>query len=625
MFRLGPQHRDGIRAAIILALLAVTLTPHGGAAQGTIIPGGALVTIEMSHSLSVFHPGSVGYVAVRADVAEGWHINANKPLESYLIPSVLEVQAGPGIEIVRLLYPAPVLRKLEISETDMALYDGAVVFGAVVRIGENVAPGSYRITATLRYQGCNDLTCVEPASASADDTIRVGTPEETVEQLGADIFSKPPFIGEDGQPAGLEAAPSDGLDIGKLIAERGLAFAFLSIFLLGLGLSFTPCIYPIIPITISYFGGQAGGRKSRVLLLALLYVLGMSLTYSALGTFAAMTGSLFGSALQNPFVVLLVSAVLVALALSMFGLWEIRMPMFLARRTGSARQGYAGAVLMGLTMGIVAAPCIGPAVLALLTYVGELGKPLFGFLMFFTLAWGIGAPFIVLATLSGSISRLPRSGDWMIWVRKLFGFIILGMALYFARNLAAPRLVAAGYAIIAVAAGVYLGFIDRAIGAGKGFKVAKRIVGVAGIALGAAFILLPMLRGGASEKPHGIAWLPYSEEAVASAARDGRCVVIDFSAAWCVICHELENKTFSNPDVVRLSSNFVPLKLDLTRSGPAETKVKSAYGVRGLPVVAFIDGTGVERKDLRVTGFVEAGEFKRRVEALTGAARKAGS
>ena len=525
---------------------------------------------------------------------------------------------------MRLLYPAPVLRKLEISETDMALYDGAVVFGAVVRIGESAAPGSYRITATLRYQGCNDLTCVEPASASADDTLRVGTPEETVEQLGGDIFSKPPFIGEDGQPAGLADAPSDALDIGKMIAERGLAFTFFSIFLFGLGLSFTPCIYPIIPITISYFGGQAGGRKSRALLLALLYVLGMSITYSALGTFAAMTGSLFGSALQNPFVVLFVAAILVALALSMFGLWEIRMPMFLARRTGSARQGLAGAVVMGLTMGIVAAPCIGPAVLALLTYVGELGKPLFGFLMFFTLAWGIGAPFLVLATLSGGISRLPRSGDWMIWVRKLFGFILLGMALYFARSLAAPRLVAAGYAIIAVAAGVYLGFIDRAIGAGRAFKVVKRIAGAAGIALGAAFIILPLLRG-VSEKPRGIAWLPYSEEAVASAARDGKSVVIDFSAAWCVICHELESKTFSDPGVMRLSSGFVPLKLDLTRSGPVETKVKSAYGVRGLPVVVFIDGTGVERKDLRVTGFVEAGEFKRRVETLTGAAGKAGS
>ena len=201
------------------------------------------------------------------------------------------------------------------------------------------------------------------------------------------------------------------------------------------------------------------------------------MTYSVLGMIAAMTGSLFGAALQNPFVVLMLAAILVALALSMFGLWEIRMPMFLARRTGSARQGYAGAVVMGLTMGIVAAPCIGPFVLGLLTYVGEMGKPLLGFFMFFTLAWGIGLPFLVLGTLSGSLSRLPRSGDWMVWVRKIFGFILVAMALYFVRHLAGPKLVSIGYAAIAIAGGIYLGWIDRAAGAGRGFTVLKRAVG----------------------------------------------------------------------------------------------------------------------------------------------------
>jgi len=616
VFRFRSRLIGGIRPAIILAFFTMFLAPRAGAAQGMIFPGEALVTADMSHSLSVFHAGSVGYVAITAQIAEGWHINADKPLESYLIPTVLEVQAGPGIEIVRLLYPAPVLRKLDISETKMALYDGVAVFGAVVRIGENVKPGSYRITATLRYQGCNNLTCVEPASASTDDTLRVGALDEGVEQLDAEIFSKPPFTDREGQAVGIEAASSGAWDFGKMVAERGLALVLLSIFLIGLGLSFTPCIYPIIPITISYFGGQAGGRKSRAFLLALLYVLGMSITYSVLGTIAAMTGSLFGSALQNPFVVLLLAAILITLALSMFGLWEIRMPMFLARRTGSARQGYAGAVVMGLTMGIVAAPCIGPAVLALLTYVGEMGKPLLGFLMFFTLAWGIGAPFLVLGTLSGSIARLPRSGAWMIWVRKIFGFVLVAMALYFVRHLMGPRLVSIGYAAIAIAGGIYLGWIDRTAAAGRGFKVLKRTVGIAGVALGAAFLVFPAIRGGADVKPRGIAWQPFSEEAVLSAAREGKSVVIDFSAAWCLLCHELDKKTFIDPEVVRLSAGFVPLRVDLTRPGAVETKIKNDYRVRGIPVIIFIDGAGNERAELRATGFIDASEFARRVEAL---------
>jgi len=375
MFRLRAPRFDGVRPLIALAFAAALLAPVAGNAQGFGFPGGALVTTDMNHSLSVFHPGSVGYVAITADIAAGWHINAEKPLESYLIPTVLAVSAPPGIEIVRLLYPAPVLRKLEISETRMALYDGVAVFGALIRIGANVAPGAYRLTATLSYQGCNDLTCVEPASASADDTIRVGTLDEGVELLDAEVFSKPPFAGDDGAPAGVEAAPPGAGDFGSMIAERGLALTFLIIFFSGLALNLTPCIYPLIPITISYFGGQAGGRASRVFLLAFLYVLGMSLTYSVLGMIAAMTGNLFGAALQNPFVVIMLAAILVALALSMFGLWEIRIPMFLARRTGSGRQGYAGAVVMGLTMGIVAAPCIGPFVLGLLTYTPEWARP----------------------------------------------------------------------------------------------------------------------------------------------------------------------------------------------------------------------------------------------------------
>jgi thiol:disulfide interchange protein DsbD len=604
--------------ALVAVFAAALLAPHAAAAQGIALPGTALVTTNMSHSLSVFHPGSTGYVAITARIAEGWHINANKPLESYLIPSVLDVQASPGIEIVRILYPAPVVRKLEVSETKMAVYDSVVVFGAIVRIGENVQPGAYRVAATLGYQGCNNLTCVEPSSAWADDTLRVGTSGEAVEQLDEATFDRPPFVGDDGNPVGLESAPSSAVDFGKMVAERGLALTFLFIFVFGLGLSLTPCIYPVIPITISYFGGQAGGRSSRVFLLAVLYVFGMSITYSVLGTIAAMTGSLFGAALQNPFVVLFLAAVLIALALSMFGLWEIRMPTFLARRTGTARQGYAGAVVMGLTMGIIAAPCIGPAVLGLLTYVGQVGKPFLGFLMFFALAWGIGLPFLILGMLSGSIQRLPRSGDWMVWVRKIFGFILLAMALYFVRNLLSARLAAVGYAVIAIAGGIYLGWIDRATGAGRGFRALKRAVGVAGLALGVAFLVVPALRGGPGEVPRGIAWLPFDDQIVVNAARDGKPVVIDFTATWCYYCKELDKKTFSDRDAMRIAQSLITLRVDLTKSGAAGKKTKNEYGVRGLPTIIFINGSGTEIKELRVQGFIGASEFRKRLEGLAG-------
>ncbi|RJR29174.1 MAG: DUF255 domain-containing protein [Candidatus Latescibacterota bacterium] len=617
-------HRRWIARAgrsLVLAACAAALAASPAGAQGLFIPSEGLVTAGMSHSLSVFHPGATGFVAVTARIAEGWHINSNKPLDSYLIPSELIVNAPAGIEVVRILYPAPVLRKLEMSETRMSLFDGAVTFGAVLRIGESVAPGSYAITATLKYQGCNDLTCVEPASAVAVDTIRVGTLDEGVEQLAPAVFSKPPFVDDAGASVGAGATPgAGGGDFGDMVKERGLALTFVFIFLGGLALNLTPCIYPLIPVTISYFGGQAGGKGGRVFVLALLYVLGMSLTYSVLGTVAAMTGGLFGSALQNPLVVLFIAAVLVVLSLSMFGVWEIRLPMFLATRTGTAKRGYAGAVVMGLTMGLVAAPCIGPFVLGLLTYVGQIGKPLLGFLMFFTLAWGIGTPFLVLGTLSGGISRLPRAGGWMIWVRKIFGFILLGMAIYFARNLLGPRIAAFGYAAVAAVGGVYLGWIDRAGAPGRFFKVLRGAVGVAGFAIAAGIFAVPAMRGGQEKEAAGIPWRPFTEEALAAAAGDGKAVLIDFSADWCIPCHELDKKTFADAAVVALARSVVPLRVDLTRSGPAESALKNRFSVRGVPTIIFVDGSGAEREHLRLTGFVDAREFERRLAEIAGPA-----
>ena len=603
-------------AATVLTLCLLFAGPRGALCQGLGFPVGSLVKSEMTHSLSVFNQGSTGYLAIFAEIETGWHINANKPLESYLIPTVLEVRAPEGIEIVMILYPEPAVRKLEFSPTKMAVYDGLATFGAIIRVSKTLAPGSYPISATLSYQGCNNLTCIEPASVTAADTLRVGTIDEAVDMLSPDVFSRPPFVDAAGQSVGLE--PAGETDLGKLLAERGMLVLFVVVFIGGLALNLTPCIYPLIPITVSYFCGQASGKSSRTLLLALLYVLGMSITYSVLGTAAALTGSLFGSALQNMWVILLIAAVLIALAASMFGLWEFRLPMFLARRTGSARRGYSGAVVMGLTVGIIAAPCIGAFVAGLLAFVGNLGKPLLGFLLFLTLAWGMGIPFIVLAMISGNICRLPRSGDWMVWVRKIFGFILIAMALYFARNLMNPRLVAVGYAVIAAVAGIYLGWLDRSVKAAGAFRVVRLVAGVAGIAIALALLIIPAVRGTSGAGESGISWRPYSEETVAQAAKEGKPVLMDFSAEWCFICHELDKKTFPDAKVRELLGKMVPLRVDLTKPGGETETIRKRFGIGGLPTIIFIDRTGAEVRGLRTVGFIDARELERRLSELIG-------
>lgn len=601
----------------LIAIVSIFGVTHDAHTQELFSSMQELVSVEVKRSHSLYHTGSSVYIAVVADITEGWHINSNKPLDKYLIPTVLEIRAPEGFEIVSILYPEPDIEKLEISDDDMSLYHGRTVFGALLRVKKGVEPRSYTITAALTYQGCNNLTCIEPRSVTAEAALEVGTLEEQTEALNYEVFSRPPFVDEEGRLLGAGVGDRAGGEVGGLIEKRGLLITLIFIFIGGLALNLTPCIYPIIPITVSYFGGQAGGKTSRTFFLSLFYVLGMALTYSILGTIAAMTGSLFGAALENPFVIVLIILVLVGLATSMFGLWEIKLPTFLTSRTGRAKQGYLGAIFMGLTVGIVAAPCIGPFVLGLLTYVGKQGNPALGFLMFFTLAWGLGIPFIVLGTVSGSISKLPRSGNWMIWVRKIFGFILIAMAVYLSRYLIGDRLTFSAYAAIALAAGIFLGWLDRTPTINRGFLTTRRIIGVASIAIAVVVLLIPGGPLRKEKKEPGIDWIVFSEEGLAEAVKVGNPVMIDFTAEWCIPCHELDHRVFSNQAVIELSKKVVTLKVDLTREDVHEKSIKKNFAIKGVPTIIFIDKSGRESSELRITGFVGHEEILERLKKIT--------
>jgi thiol:disulfide interchange protein DsbD len=604
MMRTTPASRT---AALFLILAAALAFP--AAAQLFSQPG-SLVDTEGFASLTVFHPGSTGYIAVRASIKEEWHINSDSPQDKYLIPTSLEVTAPDGIIIRDILYPEPEMLKLEISDKEMPLYHGTVHFGIIIECSTDIEPGDYTVRVALRYQGCNNMTCLEPAVAIEEIPVRVGTMEEIEETVYDEIFLAPPFIDDGGAP--VMAGSGDGDNgFGDMLEEHGLILAFIFIYLGGLALNLTPCVYPLIPITVSYFGSQGGGKTSQTFVLTLFYVLGMSITYSILGTFAAMTGGLFGSALQNTWVILFIAAVLVGLAASMFGLWEFRMPAFLSHRTGRAKQGRWGAVMMGLTVGIVAAPCIGPFVLGLLIYVGETGRPILGFLMFFTLAWGMGTPFILLGTLSGS---LARPGHWMVWVRKIFGFILLMMALYFARHILGPKSTSIGYAVIALVAGLMLWPFDRTPQEGRGFAIIKAVVGAAWLIAAAAVLAMPGGPFRTAQGHEGIEWEAFSEQRVAGAKAEGRPVIIDFSADWCIPCRELEHKTFTDKAVIDYSKSFVRLRMDLTTIDAEKRRVKSDFGIRGVPTIIFLDAAGEEKPDARVTGFVGPGVFLERMK-----------
>ncbi len=273
----------------------------------------------------------------------------------------------------------------------------------------------------------------------------------------------------------------------------------------GLALNLTPCVYPVIPLTVSFFGGQSQGQGRRTFLLASIYVLGMATTYSALGVAAALSGRLFGVALQSPWVLGVVALVLVLLAFSMFGYYDIQMPTALMQKAG-ARKGFAGAYAMGLLVGVVAAPCVGPVVLGLLAFVAATQDALLGFLFFFVLSLGLGLPFLFLAAFSGRIAALPRAGAWMEGVKKIFGWILLAMAAYFLRTALPGALGAWLLPAVLVVGALAMLLLHKTLRVGVRAAVAVLFVAV-------AFFFAPL----GQTEAEGPAWAPYDAAKIAAA------------------------------------------------------------------------------------------------------------
>ena len=549
----------------------------------------SVVTIQAVPADGPLKIGQPAVIGIELSIAKPYHINADRPLEEYLIPTTLELEPVAGVTFGKPVFPAAPVKKLPFSDSQMAVYEGTVRISVEITPDASVRQKDLFLKGNVRYQACDDRACLPPVRKP---------------------FSLELHLQEAGHASTPEAAPAAAA---AGFGKQGIFITLILVFLGGLALNLTPCVYPMIPITISYFGGQSQGKKGNIVAHACLYVIGMAVTYSVLGVFAAMTGSLFGTALQYPPVLIFIAVVMVLLALSMFDVYEFRMPAFMNRLAGSSQKGFAGTFLMGLTIGIVAAPCIGPFVLGLLTYVGNKGNAFLGFLLFFVLALGMGVPLILLGIFSGSINKLPRSGAWMVWVRKVFGFILLTMAVYFLQPLF-PSLIAyrLTLALVLLLAGIYLAWVDRVDNAGKVFTLIRNAVGILFFALALYTMAtgierslqnMPTVTGGPAVQT-GIQWLSYSEAVLEQAAREGKPVFIDFYADWCVPCKEMDAQTFPADEVVVGSKNFVMLKANLTSTeDPQSESLIKKFQVKGVPTLVFLRPDGREIPDLRGTGF----------------------
>jgi len=390
--------------------------------------------------------------------------------------------------------------------------------------------------------------------------------------------------------------------------------AFVVVFFGGLALNLTPCVYPMIPVTLAFFGGQASGRVGYTARLGVWYVVGISLMYAMLGLVAAKTGSLFGSWLQRPWVLLLIAALVAALALSMFGFYELRPPRWFAERFGQAQTGQVGALVMGLTVGLIAAPCIGPVIVGLLFYVSQLSRPWFGFWLLFAMGIGMGVPYLFLGIFANRISHWPKSGVWLVWTKKILGVALFGLCLYFLRPLLAPGLFRVLMGIGLVSAGLYLGWLERTPLSGILVWV-RRALGI-GLIAASITVLWPARQGGAGTGS-GVVWQPFSSARLADAQQQHRPAIVDVYADWCVPCVELDHVTFSDPEVIHALSEVVTLRVDATRDISAEAQaLLDRYDVAGVPTVLIFDRHGQERSDARVEGFLPPKEFLTRLSRL---------
>ena len=598
------------QAPLTRALDPAALGDDGSAVDPLAPP--QVVAVRPTTPEGTVRPGGRVHLLLELEITPPWHINAQKPLEDFLIATDVLLAEGTPAKLAAAHFPEPEVVKLTFSEQPMAVYTGKIPVRLELEIPANTTAGPLELQGLVTSQACNDEMCMPPADTPFTILIPVATD-------GAEILGTAPPAGESSAHSAAPAAAAATSAAGSFDPSRGLLLTFALVFLGGLALNLTPCVYPMIPITISIFGSQGGGPR-QALKLAIFYVLGMAITYSALGTVAALTGSMLGSALQNPLVLVFIALVMLVLSLSMFGLYDINVPQSLSRVASGTRQGAIGSLLMGLTVGIIAAPCIGPFVLGLLTYVGASGNPLLGFSLFFVLALGLGVPFLVLATASGSLANLPRSGGWMVWVKKIFGFVLLGMAIYFltrSERLVPEKFLFPLLAALAATAALVLAVVDRTTSPGGGFKRVKRATGFVCLALVPAFLFIPQLIAPKAT----ISWQAYDEAAYRAALEAGRPVIIDFSATWCIPCKELEHVTFAGNQVVEQAREFVTLKADLTDDrSPVVRGLKQRFQVLGVPTVVFIGRDGTEIPELRFTGVIGADEFLKKMDRALGRA-----
>jgi len=599
------------RSIKLLITLFFTFLPLGLHAQFDL----DILSTKTFSSLDKVPSGSSFKIALQVDINSDFHINSNEPLDPAFIPTEVRFELVDKLSFGEIFFPESELRTFSFSDEELAIFEGKITIFSEVTLKDDFPLGNFVIQGSLSYQACDDQNCYMPQKDKFEIPIKVVSTNASVSQTNEEIFGAWPAESNGAEETAQLTQLTRDETRAKEILEKGLIYAIVAFFLFGLALNLTPCVYPVIPITVSYFSGQSDKQKGQAFLSALVYVIGIALVFALLGLVSGLAGKQWGFLFQNPWFVIVITVIILSMAASMFGAFEIRVPVSLMNKFGQAREGVVGSLIMGLTVGIVIAPCAAGIIIGLVGLVAKLGIVVKGTILFFVMGLGLGLPYLILASFSGLLNKLPQSGMWMVWVRKLFGILLVGVALYFflpqAKHI--ENMQGFFFGLLAIFGGLLLGFLDHAPGYTKSFKIGRGIFGIILIILGIFWTNSAIHY----EEPE-IEWRHYSNESVEEFLSEGKPVFIDFYADWCAPCKELDRKTFPDPQVVEEAKKFTMVKVDCTAPNESIRSFMNQFEVTGMPTLIFININGNKLKNFRAIGFVSPNDFVNRMtETLT--------
>lgn len=494
------------------------------------------------------------------------------------------------------------------------------VFGEVAIA--RATPEAMELEIELSYQGCKvDGICYLPISK----VFTVNLPEATAV---TDVSRLP----GDGAPLSEQAR------LAQIITGSSIWIAAGLFFLAGLGLAFTPCVLPLVPILSGIIAGEGDDvSPMRGFTLALTYVMGMAIVYTAAGIVAAAAGLQLAATFNQPWILILFAGLFVVLALGMFGAYELQMPSGIQSRlsaiSGSQKSGtMIGAFVMGSLSSLIVTACVAPALIAALTVIAQTGDMLRGGSALFAMSLGMGAPLLLVGAAQGKL--LPKAGAWMVAVKNAFGFMMLGLAVWMLSRILPGSVTMLLWAVLVFIAGVFMGGLTTLTTAATGIQKLSKGFGFLAIVYGIILLLGALAGrsnplqplaginfGGAAlvaEQEHE---LPFQriktvadlDRAVAAAASHGKSALLDFYADWCVSCKEMEAYTFTDSDVQAALANTVWLQADVTANNAADQELLERFGVYGPPTIIFFGADGAQRHGYEVVGYMKAADFVQHV------------